>query len=380
MSKKSVVVLGGGYAGLSSAIRLAQNERLTVHLVDQAPFFLNTIRLHKTIMLDLDALRVDHASLARKHGYEFHQSAIDLDRGLLRKWADDSSLPLESGERLDFDFLVLALGGRSIPIMRDETPGFVTLEHIKQRGAQLVLEEMLSSGPNDADPARFVFVGAGATALQFVFELEPRIRAHNANAEIILVDIADQLLPGTPRPFHDYAVRMLKRSRIDYRPGTRFLGGDLSAVKLQQGDQPSYTLSAKGVFLFPGVHAHPFAIQTNVYGQLLLNEKTHENIYAAGDCARFDGPGTNAQTAQAAVRKGRRVATNIERAVEGKAPQRYTFKELGYFVSLGPWDGMGWLLVDFNVLTGVAAFAVKEAIELQVGLFLEGVDTYIEFL
>ena len=69
------------------------------------------------------------------------------------------------------------------------------------------------------------------------------------------------------------------------------------------------------------------------------------NALAAGDCARYAARGLDAMTAQAAVRKGKHVAANISRIERGRAPIAYGYQELGYVVSLGRFDSVGWLLV-----------------------------------
>ncbi|MCB1202570.1 MAG: hypothetical protein KDK41_18160, partial [Leptospiraceae bacterium] len=59
---------------------------------------------------------------------------------------------------------------------------------------------------------------------------------------------------------------------------------------------------------------------------------------------------------------------------------KYNFKELGFFISLGPFDGLGYMLIKEIMLSGLPAFAVKESIELQFDLFVQGFDTYPPFL
>ena len=99
-------------------------------------------------------------------------------------------------------------------------------------------------------------------------------------------------------------------------------------------------------------------------------------LFAAGDCARYAGGGLDAMTAQAAVRKGKLVAENIRRLSRHEPLAAYDYQALGYFLSLGPLDGIGWLGSPGNILSGAPAFTVKIAVEAQFNLFLRGVDTY----
>lgn len=114
-----------------------------------------------------------------------------------------------------------------------------------------------------------------------------------------------------------------------------------------------------------------------MFGRVRDGHGLLENVFTAGDCSRFDGNGLNSMSAQAAVRKGKAVAANIARALSGRKLERYNYREVGYFLSLGYWDGLGWIGLPGNVLSGLPALAIKEVIEAQFDLFVGGVDTYL---
>jgi NADH dehydrogenase len=61
----------------------------------------------------------------------------------------------------------------------------------------------------------------------------------------------------------------------------------------------------------------------------------------------------------------------------GRTPVPYVFQELGYVVSLGSLDAVGWVLVREHLLRGVAATAMRRLVEAQYDLFVEGLDTYV---
>jgi NADH dehydrogenase len=83
-------------------------------------------------------------------------------------------------------------------------------------------------------------------------------------------------------------------------------------------------------------------------------------------------------SAQSAVRKGRLVARNILRAAGPvKIMEPYLHRELGYVISMGPSDAIGWLGFESNVVAGLPAGLAKEVIEAQYDLLLTGIDTYI---
>ena len=83
-------------------------------------------------------------------------------------------------------------------------------------------------------------------------------------------------------------------------------------------------------------------------------------------------------TAQSAVRKGILAARNMLRHSGSlKLLEPYLHRDLGYVVSLGPADAVGWLASEGNVVTGMPALMIKEVVEAQYDLLLEGINSYM---
>jgi NADH dehydrogenase len=102
------------------------------------------------------------------------------------------------------------------------------------------------------------------------------------------------------------------------------------------------------------------------------------HIFAAGDCSSYRSFGSNSKTAQSAVRKGKLCARNILRHSSSlKLLEPYLHQDLGYVLSLGPRDAIGWIGLQANVVSGTPAVAVKELVEAQHELLLAGIDTYL---
>ncbi|MDE2389348.1 MAG: pyridine nucleotide-disulfide oxidoreductase, partial [Betaproteobacteria bacterium] len=95
-------------------------------------------------------------------------------------------------------------------------------------------------------------------------------------------------------------------------------------------------------------------------------------------CSYYQSLGSNTLTAQSAVRKGKLVARNVLRhAGFPGLLEPYLHHELGYVVSLGASDAVGWLVAEGNLITGMPALAIKEIVEAQYDLLLAGIDTYL---
>ena len=362
--KPKVIVIGGGYAGLAVALYLSQTVAFDVLLIDRNESFLDLAQLHKTVHSSLSAVQIPYSLLAKTMGFRFLRKDAPVDKNVLEDWQTQGAVAL--GKKLfPFDYLVICTGARAYPLEAASPHAVVgnrllNLEHLKRSGLQAHLQAFLEQ--NAPEQRVLSIVGGGASGVQFLFELDDYLRTKREQCLLNFIHIEDYLLSGFPEPFHKHVQRLL-RSRngtIEYLPATRFVAQSDGSITLASvADDRKFTRTSHLTLLFPGVVPQPFACETDPQGRVYLHAEALPNIFAAGDCSIYAGPGLNALTAQAAVRKGRLVAANVECLAKGRALHGYDYQALGYFVSLGTWDGIGWLLAENNTLTGMPAFAIK---------------------
>lgn len=371
-----LVVVGGGYAGLACLIELAKKApELDLHLVDANAEHCKLTNLHKTFSAPVSDFKVPYNQLAKRFNFTFHKQRINFSADELRRWQREKSIPLRDGE-LDFDWLLISTGATSsLPSLGGNVYG---IEHLQAgRGADL-----LGHWQTQAETGQLTIslVGAGATGLQVLFELQTLLRKQRVDAMLRLIDISPQVLPDLPEKAHRYVARKLRREKIDFFPETRFCGQQEGEILLaEQNSGREYSLPSTATLLFPGVQRAPFAVPSSPYGQIKIEDELLPDLFSAGDCADYAGDGLNLLTAQAAVRKGKLVAHNIRNLHAGRGLRRYRYQEKGYLLSLGPIDAVGWLGLRCNLFTGFAANMLKEAMENQYDLFLDGIDTYAGF-
>ncbi|MCP5425912.1 MAG: FAD-dependent oxidoreductase [Gammaproteobacteria bacterium] len=366
-----VVIVGGGYAGMAVLISLRQSAvDVELHLIDPSPFHCKLTHLQQTLRRPWVECRVALADLAERFAFTHHRWALPIDSEQLLQWQAQRRIRLPTGV-LDFDYAVIATGSRP-RAMPKGSDVYDQCDFLRQEG-QDVLARYL-------ERTRFQrrginVVGAGPSGLQFLFELHGLLSELGYDDRLRLIDGRTRLLPQLPEGFDRHLRQRLAGAGIEYLPGTRYLGAHDGAIEVQD-NSGKYRLTSSLTLLFPGVEPYPEALRANRYGRLKVADRLLWNVFAAGDCVRFDGSGLNTLSAQAAVRKGKQVAENIKRVHQGRWPRLYAHPDRGFLVSLGPWDALGWLLVPLNRVTGLSAFIAKEMVEKQWDLFLEGIDTY----
>lgn len=368
-----IVVLGGGYAGMSCLLELARRvpeARRT--LVDPGRWHLKITRLQEALHRPLARFRIPFDELADRYGFEHRRDRVVAGKRNLTRWSARGGLTLASGE-LPFDLLIVAVGAKTR--RRPPGAGFYGLGDLRHREGRTLIGKIAASRPG----AWVTVVGGGATGLQYLFELRDGLRRAGARCRLRLVDAGERLLPAQPAGFHDYVAKRLERTGIRYLRETRLTGGEEGLIRLEGPGGRVREVASAHTLVFAGLCGNPSLLQTTSAGQVVLGDRMLDNVYAAGDCAHYAGGGFNGQSAQAAVRKGRHVAACVDRLSRGLRPGAYRSKELGFFLSMGALDGIGWAGHRRNIVTGLPAYAIREAIEARYELFLAGVDTFQVF-
>lgn len=362
-----IVVVGGGYAGLACLMELRRRiGEAELILVDPGQEHLKVTHLHETVRRPLSHFLKPYAQLGRRIGFEHHQDAIEqLD---LDSVARQSSVSIGS-QTIKFDYLVIATG--AAPPKLPKTKHVYDRDDLRQHDASEIIRDYLE----DNSRAREVnVIGAGPSGIQVLFELSALFASRREKIRLRLVDRGAVLLEQYPAALGEYVLDKLADSGIEYLPQTEYLACNDDMIELRNlASNEKQSMGSGLCFLFPGMSPSPFAVQADRYGRI----NGHDNIFGAGDCARFDSRGDDSLTAQVAVRQGKLVAQNIDRMSRGARPIEYFFRELGYVVSLGPLDAVGWLLFKDKVVHSLPAFAIKEIIEAQYDLFVAGLDTYV---
>jgi NADH:ubiquinone reductase (H+-translocating) len=357
---RRVVVLGGGFGGVSAARRFEQllpwTPGLEVTLISQSNYLLFTPMLAEVAAGSVEAGHVSvplRAACPRTRFRKADVLGVDLAA---------RTVYLRSGagapESLPFDHLVLALGG--VPSVNDR-PGVAdvawtlkTLEDaVRLREHVLGALEQADLEPDPRERRRwltFVVAGggfAGTEAIAGVFDLVhsvlryfPQVRP--TEPRFVLVHSRDRILPELSSWLAWHAHGKLRARGIELRLGVTVTGASEEVVALSDGERlPARTLIwAAGVRPSPLAAGLPLARRDGaVVVEPTLRARGTGNVWALGDCARVPdlrrGGAPCPPTAQHAVRQGKAVAENVVAAMTGRRPEPFRFRSLGFMVPLG---------------------------------------------
>jgi demethylphylloquinone reductase len=179
-SSPSIIILGGGFGGLHTALRLSQfpwadDVRPNIVLVDQNSQFLFSPLLYELVTDELDTWEIAPAftDLLANTSIQFKQATVNtIDIA-------QQQVSLSSGETLSYDRLVLALGGET-PL--DIVPGAAeyALPFRTLADAQHLKDKLRLLETSDKDVIRVAVIGAGPSGVELTCKLADRLgdRAH----------------------------------------------------------------------------------------------------------------------------------------------------------------------------------------------------------
>lgn len=374
--KCRIVVVGGGYSGLASIITLrGLSETAQITLIDPQPDHIKITQLHETLRKPLEAIKVPFHVLEKRFGIEHIETGLSFTEQDLIAFNHERAVHLGSGSDLSFDYLILSVGAGSRNVGLENSIKTLTLSDFVSTPGPDLLSRYL--GRSKTKPSKISVVGSGASGIQFLFEIAHYIKEHRLPWTLRLIDSGTHPLHQFDPSLGRYVLSKMDELGISYHPNHYFLQQGESEVVIEHRDTYERQMLASDLTLyFSGKNARS-RLKTNWFGQVKSGHKTLSRIFSAGDCSHYKTPGSNSLSAQSAVRKGRLVGQNILRQnsfFAFKAP--YLHRDLGYVISMGPQDAIGWVGSQKNIIAGSPALAVKNLVESQYDLLLAGTNTF----
>ncbi|WP_028662853.1 NAD(P)/FAD-dependent oxidoreductase [Saccharomonospora halophila] len=364
-----ILILGGGYVGLYTALGLQKKLRAneaSVTVVDPQPHmtyqpFLpeaaaGSIEPRHVVVPLRRALRRCHVLTARVTGVEHESKTVTVEA------------PDGHTEHLGYDVLVVALGSvaRLLPIpgLAEEGIAFKTIgEAIYIRNHVLT---KLDEAASTLDPElrkrllTFTVVGGGFAGIEALAELEDMTRDATRYYDTIepddirwvLVEAAGRILPEVRETLGVWTAEQLESRGIEVYLSTAAKSFENGHVVLSDGTE----FDTDTIIWTAGVKSNPVVAEsdlpTDKRGRLQatasLQVAGHPDVWTAGDVAAVpdlsrteeDPSATCPPNAQHAVRQAQHMAGNIVKVIRGGRPSDYYHKNLGSVASLGLHKGV----------------------------------------
>ncbi|MCM3765889.1 NAD(P)/FAD-dependent oxidoreductase [Neobacillus niacini] len=391
MRKPKIVILGAGYGGLMTTVRLQKHlgvNEADIVLVNKHDYHYETTWLHEASAgtLHHDKVRYDIRDVIDRSKVDFVQANVEqIDK-------ENKKIILDNGE-LDYDYLVIALGGEpetfGIKGLKEYAFGIVNVnssrllrEHIEYQFATYSTEEE----KND-NRLTIVVGGAGFTGVEFLGELTNRIPelcheydVDSHKVKIICVEAAPTVLPGFDQELVDYAVSQLERKGVEFRIGTAIKECTPDGIIVAKGEEEPYEIKAGTVVWAAGVRGNSVieksgfeAMRGRVKVQPDLRAPGYEDVFIIGDSSLVINEEINRPyppTAQIAMQQGELTARNLAALIRNKQDlEEFKFDNKGTVCSLGEHDAIG--VVFGKKLTGTSASFMKKVVDNR-SLFMIG--------
>ena len=353
-SPETVVVAGGGFAGLFSA--LAVHERLPerpVVVIEPRDRFLFQPLLYELLSGELQGWEVapTYRQLLSSRGICWLQDSV---RGID---LDNQKLTTAAGHCVDWGDLVLATGTKlndfGVPGVREHACGFRDLNDVKRLRA--LVKDLKKRRPQDAAVA---IVGAGPTGVELACKLADMLEGA---ARIHLIEMGDRILPNSASFNRERAAAALERREVCLHLNTAVTAVHADRVRFKDGGVLPHSgliWSAGSSPTLPDIHpssARPNA-PLNINQDLRLLD--HQRVFALGDCGRCSLEPWPA-TAQVAMQQGVAVAKALEAIGHQQEPEPFQFQDRGEMLSLGIGDAT---LTGLGItLAGPLAFKIRRA-------------------
>ncbi|XP_047318556.1 alternative NAD(P)H-ubiquinone oxidoreductase C1, chloroplastic/mitochondrial [Impatiens glandulifera] len=371
--KPRVCILGGGFGGLYTALRLESlvwpdDRKPQVVLIDQSDRFVFKPMLYELLTGEVDAWEIAprFLELLAKTGIQFFQDKVKalnpMDRrlGMNDGGGPAGTVQLESGVVIEYDWLVLALGAEAnvdvVPGAAEFAIPFTTLENAFKVDEELKVLERKNFGKDS--PICVAVVGCGYSGVELAATVSERLKSKGI---VKAINVDATILPTAPTGNREAALRILSERKVELLLGYFVRGITKKAVdsndveklilELQPADKGlgRQTVEADLVLWTVGSKAPipeigQYELPLNGRGQVETDEnlrvKGHSRIFAIGDSSTLrDNDGKLLpSTAQVAFQQADFAGWNLWAAINNRPLLPFRFQNLGEMMTLGMSD------------------------------------------
>ena len=361
-SKKRVCVVGGGFGGLYTALKLDSKSRnegqegsMEITVIDPKDKFVFLPLLYELATGSASVMEV-----APRYRDLLEKTSINFVRGSVQSIDTDLRQVETEGQNnkklVDYDELVIACGAqpnmKSIQGLQEHAIPFARVEDSYR--VKVALRSLLES---DLDTIKVAVLGAGYSGVEVATTVAGFFRERNRDAEISILDRNDRIMKTLPNFNRDTALKSLrdKGVKVMYSTSVKNIAEDRLTIVQTSSDGKEgeeVFIGADLVIATLGIQQSPLldrfvpspCSKDGDSGRLLVHDTlqsvSHDDVFALGDCSRIEGVSLPC-TAQVAMQQADIVSKNIlmKRANEGAEStlplERFTYVPLGEMLTLG---------------------------------------------
>jgi NADH:quinone reductase (non-electrogenic) len=399
-----VVIIGGGFGGLSAAQHLHSNL-VDVTLIDRRNYHLFQPLLYQVATGSLSAGEV--ASPLRgvlnrqKNTRVWLGNVVDID-------PDSKRVFLADGAIVPYDSLIVAAGSQTSYFGHNDwqewAPGMKSVEEATAIRHKILyafeVAERLSDPVQRRAWLTFVIVGAGPTGVELSGAIAEIARQtlkndfrsiHPEEAQIILLDGAPRVLMPFPEDLAEKANRTLAKLGVEVRCGAMVKNVDKDGLTIDSGGRTD-SIAAKTVVWAGGITPSPLGkivashtkAETDKGGRVKvkpdLTIPSYPDIYVVGDLASaMDKKGKPLPgVAQVAMQGGTYAAKAILRKVKNQPElPPFNYFDKGTLAVIGRWAAvadvfgvhisgfLAWLVWAFIHVTYLVSFQSRILVFVQ---------------
>jgi len=374
LTKKRILVLGGGFAGVDCTRKLESyfhsDYDIEITLVSDDNFLLFTPMLPQIVAGTVAPRHIVMPLRALCKKARIYESVIrDIDP--VQQHVTLEGTPEKIGARIHYDYLVIALGSET---------NFFGLKNVKKYSFTMKtlsdaislrnrLIDMLEQAENEKNPKikerllTFVIVGGGFAGVETAGEINDFLHEavsyyHNTKKEdihVILVEAASTILQDFNKKLTKYAHNKLEKNGIKIVLENAVTSFDGKNIILNKLSKPSVGIDSKNI-----INSHTLVwtagvtpveiIQNSIFkiknGKIIVNEfleiPNYPDVFAIGDCSQFDDEVNNKfpPTAQLAEAHAKLVAYNIKQTIENKEKKKFEYSWKGQSAIIGKHYGI----------------------------------------
>ncbi|MCL2447536.1 MAG: NAD(P)/FAD-dependent oxidoreductase [Polyangiaceae bacterium] len=350
-ARPHVLILGGGFGGLTAAKALARAP-VRVTLVDRTNRHTFQPLLYQVAMAGLSPAEIAQpirAILRSPNTTVLMADATRIDLG-------EKRVHLDGGAQIAWDYLVFACGAETSYFGHDEwqksSLALKSIEdavEIRQR-VLLAFEvaEREATLERRKELLSFVVIGGGPTGVELAgalaelsrFTLGRDFRAIDpSTATVRLLEAGPRILPTFPEKLAARAAEQLRELGVEVEAGARVTAIEPGCVRLGTRKIPAaVTLWAAGVRA-PAL-TRTLGVELDPGGRVFvrrdLSVPGHADAFVIGDAARLDSEGQPLPgVSPVAMQQARAVAESIKRTIAGKERRAFEYVDKGSMATIG---------------------------------------------